>query len=147
MSEKTAVSIDYDKLLGELEKCCESCDLYGSDRCIESGCLVGFAKKSVKYGKIKNSLSIPGAENLIPGEDFKVYDKEGVSGAIAETCRQCRQCWDNHTEDCIIALVRKCLELTTLEDNIVYPGSVVAYIMELKKRDQNLADMVHKKLQ
>jgi len=134
--------IDFDKLEKALVQCCGDCDLNGTDGCEGSKCLVGFAKKVIKFAKTNGALSISGGATLIPSSDFKMYEMDPVAYALAQTCQQCKQCRENHTDDCIVALSRKAIENTLLKENIAYPGSVLMYLMKVGKQNPELAQRI-----
>lgn len=138
--------IDFVKLEKSLFQCCEDCDLNETDGCEGAKCLVGFAKKVVKFSKTNGSLTISGGATLIPQSDFKVYQIEPVAYTLAETCKQCKQCRENHTDDCIVALTRKSIENTMLKENITYPGSVLMYLMQVGKQNPELAQKIKEML-
>lgn len=129
-------------LLGPLEKICFACDLHDSPDCKESACLVGFSKKVLRFALQKGVLDIPGAGGLIPGNDFKPYYPENIAPALAETCRQCKECRDNHSPDCVVALVRTAMEHTVLPESIPYPGSVFMYLALIKSHNPKLAALL-----
>ncbi len=125
-----------------LEKICRVCDLLDTTDCKESSCLVGFSKKVLNFAAQKGMLDIPGATGLIPASDFKPYYPETVAPVLAETCRQCKECRDNHSPDCVVALVRTAMEHTILPEAITYPGSVFMYLATIKSHDATLATML-----
>ncbi|TYO97955.1 hypothetical protein [Desulfallas thermosapovorans] len=144
---RTSDLVDIDAMISPLQKICADCDLYQTDQCRPAACMVGFALRSLQFAKQKGILDIPGALNHIPGTDLKHYFVENIIPALAETCRQCRECQDNHSPDCVIALTRTCLENTILEENIPYPGSIFMYLTLLKKQDPDVAKMLAGELQ
>ncbi len=139
--------INVSALLTPLENICKSCDLLNTDGCKESGCLVGFSKKVLRFAIQKSVLDIPGAAGLIPSSDFKPYYSDNVAPVLAETCRQCKECRDNHSPDCVVALVRTAMELTVLPEAVAYPGSVFIYLAGIKSRDPQLAAKLADELQ
>jgi hypothetical protein len=103
---------------------------------------VGFARRVLRYAAPKGLLDVPGASGLIPRGDFKHYYAEALVPALAETCRQCKECRDNHSPDCVVALVRSSVEYTVLSDNIAYPGSVFMYLAGIKEQNPELAGLL-----
>lgn len=124
------------------DKLCKNCDKFSTLDCKESTCIVGYGKKALRFSMKKGILDIPLARKMIPNEDFKAYYPEMVAPGLAETCRQCRQCQDNHSQDCVIALARTCLEYTVLSDEIQYPGSVFQYLVRVRKQDPELSELI-----
>jgi len=125
-----------------LDQCCQECEASRNSTCEGAKCLVGFAKKVVKFSKTNGSLTIAGGSTLIPLGDFKIYEMDPVAYILAQTCQQCKQCKENHTDDCIVALVRKAVENTMLKENISYPGSVLMYLMQVGKQNTDLAKKI-----
>jgi hypothetical protein len=129
-------------LQAPLDKICRDCDLLNTPECRESGCLVGFSKKVLLFASQKGILDMPGASGLMPSGDFKPYYPEAVAPVLAETCRQCKECRDNHSPDCVVALVRTAMEQTVLSEAVPYAGSVFMYLAAIKSLDANLAAML-----
>lgn len=121
---------------------CRDCDLNASCQCKEATCLIGFSKKVIRFAEQKGVLDISGASNLIPKNDFKPYYQEQVSKAIAESCKQCKECRDNHSPDCVISLTRTALESTVLQEQIDYPGSVFMYLAKVKQQNNELSSQI-----
>lgn len=142
MRTEGPAGIRLEKLAAPLEKICLHCDYHNTPDCRESTCLVGFARKVAVYALEKGLLDIPGASRLIPREDLKPYYPETVAPALAETCRQCKECRDNHTPDCVVALVRSSVENTVISENIKYPGSVFMYLAMVKDQHPELASLL-----
>jgi len=131
--------VDLEKMAVPLENICSYCDYKGTPGCKEPECLVGFARRVLRYAVQKGLLDIPGASSLIPKGDFKHYYPEALVPALTETCRQCKECRDNHNPDCVVALVRSSVEFTVLSDIIPYPGSVFMYLARIKDQNSELA--------
>ena len=64
--------------------------------------------------------------------DFKVFEEEELEKAIAHILRECKDCKEDHTENCIINVVRNCYEVGLLGDVHPYEGSALQYLMFLK---------------
>nr|WP_315989042.1 hypothetical protein [Desulforamulus aquiferis] len=121
---------------------CVDCDLNAAKQCKEATCLVGFAKKVVRFASQKGVLDIPGASKLIPTGDFKPYYQEAVARTIAESCKQCKECRDNHSKDCVISLVRTAMENAIIQEQVEYPGSVILYLSKVKQQSEELATQI-----
>lgn len=134
--------IDFNGIKNILKDICSTCNLEGSSECIKSRCLAGFSSIVVEFYQNKGKLNIPGAETLVPGDDFKVYDRDLIASSIGETCRLCRQCRDNHSDDCVISLIRNSMETAFWGEIIPYPGNIIEYLQLIKERDMELADYV-----
>ncbi|WP_313885418.1 hypothetical protein [Desulfallas sp. Bu1-1] len=144
---RTSDQVDLGAMITPLQKICAECDRYQTGECKPPACLVGFALRSLQFAKKKGIMDIPGAASHIPHTDLKHYFVENIVPALAETCRQCRECRDNHSPDCVIALARTCLENAVLEKNIPYPGSVFMYLAMVKKQNPAVAELLAKELQ
>lgn len=142
MDVRSLNEVDLQGMYKHLGKLCQDCDKFNTPDCKESVCLIGFAKRALRFSMQKGILDIPGAKKLIPVHDVKTYYPETVAPGLAETCRQCRQCSDNHSPNCVIALTRTCLEYTTLSQEIDYPGSVFQYLIKVKEQNQTLSEMI-----
>ncbi|SHK31132.1 hypothetical protein [Tepidibacter formicigenes] len=129
-----------------LNNICEDCTYYKTEECNNKKCLIGYAKRLLEFSKSKGVMQIEGASKLIPNNDLKYYDEDLVCSGIANTCKHCKNCQENHNEDCIIAVLRKCLENTVITKNIPYKGSVFMYLMDLNKENKDIAQIVNMKL-
>lgn len=134
--------VNFKNLSSLLNDFCRDCDLNASYQCKEATCLIGFSKKVIRFAEQKGVLDISGASNLIPNNDFKPYYQEQVSKAIAESCKQCKECRDNHSPDCVISLTRTALESTVLQEQIDYPGSVFMYLAKVKQQNNELSSQI-----
>lgn len=137
--------VDLKTMLDKLDAFCRECD-YFNNGCKEATCLVGFSKKVLRFAMQRGVLDIPGAHDLIPKNDFKPYYPEAIGGVLAETCRQCRECRENHSEDCVISLVRNALEGALLPEQLEYPGSVFMYLAKVKAQSPELAAVLAKEM-
>ncbi|MEW6063703.1 hypothetical protein P378_13885 [Desulforamulus profundi] len=130
---------NFQNLSATLNEFCRDCDINAAGQCKEAACLVGFSKKVIKFAEQKGVLDIPGAGSLIPKNDFKHYYQEQVSKTIAESCKLCKECRDNHSPDCVISLVRTALESAVLQEQIDYPGSTFMYLAKVKQQNDELS--------
>ena len=64
--------------------------------------------------------------------DLKVYDEAELENAIAHLLKECKDCREDHTEDCIINVIRNCLEVSLFGDLHPYEGSALQYLMYLQ---------------
>ena len=69
----------------------------------------------------------------IPVTDFKVYDEVELETAIAHILKECKDCREDHTEDCIINVIRSCYEVGLVGDVHAYEGSALQYLMYMKE--------------
>ena len=68
----------------------------------------------------------------VPTTDFKVFDEVELETAIAHILKECKDCKEDHTEECIINVVRNCYEVGLLGDVQPYEGSALQYLMYLQ---------------
>ncbi|BAF59178.1 MAG: hypothetical protein HPY89_06395 [Pelotomaculum sp.] len=141
-SLKNLNEVNLEAIYKHFEKLCSGCDKLNTPECRESSCLIGFGKRALRFSISKGVLDIAGAKKMIPTGDFKVYYLEVIAPGLAETCRQCRQCQDNHSPDCVIALARTCLEYTVLQSEIDYPGSVFQYLAKVRDQAPELSALI-----
>ncbi|WP_003541784.1 hypothetical protein [Desulfotomaculum nigrificans] len=142
MSDSRMTDVNLQQLAKLLSDFCQDCDELASGQCKEATCLIGFAKKVIKFADQKGVLDIPGASKLIPTKDFKPYYQDAVAKAIAESCKQCKECRDNHSPDCVISLVRTALEHAVLQEQIDYPGSVFMYLAKVKQQNSEISEQI-----
>ena len=135
--------MDYlNNLENNFKEICNECCHKGSDKCKYRKCNIGFADYVVKNIKDNSTYTIDDGENLIPKDDFKYYDEKIIAKGVANICRLCKECNENHNENCIIALTRRTLEYTQLKDKIAYPGNIILYLMNVEKQKPELAELI-----
>ncbi len=114
----------------DLENCCRGEGLCG--QCQGKLCTIGFAKQCIQDYKETPKKEVSGGSSHIPATDFKVFDEEELETAIAHILKECKDCKEDHTEDCIINVIRNCFEVGLLGDIHSYEGSSLEYLMYLK---------------
>ncbi len=114
----------------DLENCCRGEALCG--QCRGAACNIGFAKHCISDFKREPKKEIPGGPGGIPTTDFRVFDEVELETAIAHILKECKDCKEDHTEDCIINVIRNCYEVSLLGDAHPYEGSALQYLMYLK---------------
>jgi hypothetical protein len=129
-------------LEGEIKGICNECCHRGSEKCNYRKCNIGFAEYVVKNIKDNSTYVIPDGESLIPKDDLKYYDEKVIARGLANLCRMCKECNENHSENCVIALTRRTLEYTQLKDRIAYPGNIILYLMNVSKQKPELAELI-----
>ena len=133
---------DFTDVEESLKNLCENCGDRGTGRCVKSKCYVGFAERMIDVSKEKSLNSIENGTMLIPVDDMKSYREDLIAEAIARACKVCHECRENHTEDCIVSLVRRSLENAVFRDNTPYKGSVLMYLMALAQQEPRVAGMI-----
>ncbi|MFZ5967439.1 MAG: hypothetical protein ACOYVK_09740 [Bacillota bacterium] len=132
----------FEKVEASLSELCEECVNYATDRCVKSKCYIGFAANAIRAAKVNGEKVITDGSKLIPKEDMKFYEKSSISKSIANVCRLCKECKENHSEDCIISLTRRSLESTHLQEAVAYPGNVLMYLVNVAKQNVDFADNI-----
>ncbi|PRR79893.1 hypothetical protein CLLI_06260 [Clostridium liquoris] len=125
-----------------LNEICKECKYYGSSECVPPKCNIGFSLNAIKAAYKNGEKSINDGVKLIPKDDMKMYDENALAKSIACICRLCRECKENHNENCIISLSRKSLESTRLPEEVVYPGDVLTYLLNVAKQNQVFSDKI-----
>ena len=135
--------MDYlNNLESNVKEICSDCCHKGTEKCNYRKCNIGFAEYVVKNIKENSIKSIEDGENLIPKNDLKYYDEKIIARGIANICKLCKDCNENHSENCVVALIRRSLEYTQLKDKIEYPGNVLMYLMNVSKQKPEFAELI-----
>lgn len=133
-------NIDFRAIETAVSRCCKTVDECGT--CDKMRCLVGFAWTVAKYGAEKGVARVDGGLKLLPRDDYRAFYEDDLVAAIAATLHQCKNCRDNHEEECGVSLVRSALERALLGENLEYSGSVLGYLMELEQRHARFGQLV-----
>lgn len=123
----------HDKLVwDDLQNCCKSETVCG--KCQENECIIGFAKQCVQEYQKKPQKEVPNGAERIPIMDFKAFDEAELEIAIAHILKECKDCKEDHVEDCIINVIRNCYEVGLFGDVQPYEGSTLQYLMHLQSQ-------------
>ncbi|MGE5554441.1 MAG: hypothetical protein ACM3XZ_11115 [Betaproteobacteria bacterium] len=133
-------NIDFPVLAEAVQRCCKTVEECGE--CDKLHCLVGFAMTVAKYGAAKGVARVDGGERLLPRNDYRAFYEDEVVAAIAATLHQCKNCRDNHEQDCGVSLIRLALERALLGENLEYHGSVLTYLLDLEQRHARFGKLV-----
>ncbi len=114
----------------DLENCCRGEDLCGE--CQNTHCIIGYAKRCIENFKAAPKKNVPSGVRNIPTMDVKLFDEVELETAIAHVLKECKDCKEDHTENCIINVLRNCYEVGLLGDIQPYEGSSLQYLMYLK---------------
>lgn len=140
MSEVQKKGLNAELISDDLEHCCKSEDI--CIRCQGKSCLIGYAKKCIKEYQKEPKKMIPNGTENIPSMDYKVFDEAELESAIAHILKECKECRQDHVEDCIINVIRNCYEIGLLGDTQPYAGSTTQYLMQLKSSFPDKAILV-----
>lgn len=125
-----------------LNEACEECNNYGTEKCKSRKCSIGFAQYIVQYTKESSLPVLQGGEKLIPKDDMRYYEMRNIANGVANICKLCKECNENHSEECIISLIRRSLENTQITDQVSYPGNILGYLMNVSKENPKFADLI-----
>ncbi|MZP30470.1 hypothetical protein GTO91_12175 [Heliobacterium undosum] len=132
----TEREINFEALQKKLDALClhgESCGT-----CEKNKCLVFFSRKVANYVVTKKVTSIPQGSSMIPSKDLKTYSEDDMLEALAMVLLECKDCRDNHEEDCSVNIVRTCLEYALFGDTFPYRGSTTMYFMDAHKSSERI---------
>ncbi len=130
MSEEHKKGMNADLVWEDLLDCCMEGEV--CTQCQEEACSIGYAKKCIKDYQKAPKKEIAEGTDKIPTTDFKVYDPHKLETAIAHILKECKDCKEDHTENCIINVIRNCYEVGLFGDIHSYEGSALQYLMYLK---------------
>lgn len=128
MSEGHKKGLNAGLIEDDLMSCCKRCD-----QCQGKACTIGFAKKCVWDYIRKPKKEVADGVSHIPVTDFKVYDEVELETAIAHILKECKDCKEEHTQDCIINVIRGCYEVGLMGEVHAYEGSALQYLMYLRE--------------
>ena len=112
-------------------------------KCAGRGCLVGYSKDCAAQCRIKNVTYVEDGFSEIPPSDIRGgYDEFEVLHAIAHLLLQCRGCKKDHFENCIINIVRSCMEVIEFGEEQTYEGDPLSYMMKIRDIDPQKADVI-----
>ncbi len=114
----------------DLKQCCKGEADCG--QCKGSACIIGYAKQCIGNYRKEPKKEIPRGTEHIPTTDFKVFDELELETGIAHILKECKNCREDHTENCIINVTRNCYEVGLLGDAHPFEGSALQYLMYLK---------------
>lgn len=140
MADEHKKGLNADLIAEDLERCCRGEAL--CSKCQGKSCTIGYAKDCIRNYKAEPKKEVPGGTEDIPLTDFKVFDEEELETAIAHILKECKQCKEDHTEDCIINVVRNCYEVGLLGDIHPYEGTALQYFMFLEENCPDKAKQI-----
>ncbi len=130
MADVHKKGLNAELVLDDLENCCRNESVCG--QCQGDECTIGYAKHCIRNYQKTPKKEVPDGTEHIPTMDFKVFDETELETAIAHILKECKDCREDHTEDCIINVIRNCLEVGLFGDVHAYEGSALQYLMYLR---------------
>lgn len=130
MAEAHKKGLDAELVGNDLENCCRKLDVCG--QCQKNDCIIGYGKQCISNYKKEPKKEVVDGMEKIPITDFKLFDETELETAIAHILKECKDCKEDHTEECIINVIRSCYEVGLLGDVQPYEGSALQYLMYLK---------------
>lgn len=122
---------EFEELLNDL---CHTEDKCGS--CLMRRCLIGHSKYVNKACKDLKPPHLAGASESRPLYDLRGnYDEDEVLRVLATTLVYCKACKDNHTDDCVLAVIRNNLEMLELTQEIEYKGNPLTYLVDFSQEN------------
>lgn len=130
MAEEHKKGLNAELVGNDLENCCRNESICG--QCQKGNCIIGYGKQCIGNYKREPQKEVLNGMGNIPTTDFKLFDEIELETAIAHILKECKDCKEDHTEDCIINVIRSCYEVGLLGDVQPYEGSALQYLMYLK---------------
>lgn len=121
--------VNFPRIKASLQACCHSEADCGT--CKGRECLIGFAKIVSDYAGVKHTLNIPNGVAMVPTSDFKTYEADDVAKALAIINLECKNCMDNHDDNCIVNIIRSTLEVALVGNHVDFQGNPLMYLMTL----------------
>lgn len=94
--------------------------------------MIGYAKECIKEYQREPKKMVPDGVKNIPAMDYKTFSETELETAIAHILKECKDCKEDHVEDCIINVIRNCYEVGLLGEMQPYEGSTIQYLMHLE---------------
>lgn len=130
MAEAHKKGLNAELVENDLGNCCRSESVCG--QCQKEKCTIGYAKQCISDFKKEPKKEVADGMERIPTMDFKMFDETELETAIAHILKECKDCKEDHTEECIINVIRSCYEVGLLGDVQPYEGSALQYLMYLQ---------------
>ena len=104
MAESHKKGLNAGLVENDLENCCRQETTCG--QCQKNNCIIGYGKQCITAYKQAPKKDVEQGMAHIPTMDFKVFDEVELETAIAHILKECKDCKEEHTEDCIINVIR-----------------------------------------
>lgn len=122
--------LDMQEILNDLNELCRSEKTCGT--CAVKACVVGYARDCAERCRQNGVTYVEnGIENMPANDTRDEFDEYDAFQAIAHLLVQCQSCKDNHYDNCIINVLRNCMELIAFGNTMKYDGTPLQYLMKL----------------
>ena len=129
------------EIFKDLGRICKTPNVCGS--CAEKKCLIGYARNCTAECRVAKRTGVPNGFKEIPPSDIRGgYDEYDVLHAIAHLLVQCKGCKEEHYNNCLINIVRSCLEVIEFGEEQEYEGNIITYLMKLSQIDGTKAEII-----
>jgi hypothetical protein len=139
-----AITFDQIKLieiLQDLEQICKTEPECG--RCTGNRCLIGYGKECALQCREKGITYVEdGTKNLPEVEVQGGYDSYEILQTIGRFLVQCCACKKEHNDNCLISVLRNCLERIEFGQKLEYVGTPLEYLMLLNDLNPGKARIV-----
>lgn len=133
-------NFNYELIMKDLSNLCLTTDICGT--CAKHQCLIGYGKKAITECIMKESLKVENGMEQIPSYDLKLFHEEYFVEGIAHILQQCKSCKENHSDDCIINVIRSCYEVAFLGEPQQYQGSTFMYLNKIQESNPEIAEQI-----
>lgn len=140
MADAHKKGLNADLVGTDLENCCRTEGVCG--QCQKTNCIIGYGKQCISDYKREPKRDVPKGMKCIPTTDFKMFDEVELEEAIAHILKECKDCKEEHSDNCIINVIRSCYEVGLLGDVQKYEGSALQYLMYLKEKFPDKTDRI-----
>lgn len=130
MADTHKKGLNAELVQNDLGNCCNSESVCG--QCQNGNCIIGYAKQCIEEYQKEPKKEVPDGVEHIPITDFKTFDESELEIAITHMLKECKDCKEEHVEDCIINVIRNCYEVGLFGSTQPYEGSTLQYVMYLK---------------
>lgn len=130
MADAHKNKLNTDLIGRDLANCCRGEDICGE--CQQTHCVIGYAKRCIENFEKAPKKNVPSGVRNIPTMDIKVFDEVELETAIAHILKECKECKEDHTDNCIINVIRSCYEVGLFGDVQPYEGITLEYLVQLK---------------
>jgi len=142
----TFEQFDGQEVLDDLAKICKTAEVCGG--CAGAGCLIGYSKIcTANCMRDKVTYVFEGQKNM-PKYDIRGgYDEFDTLHGIAHLLVQCRSCKSEHFDNCIINVVRNCLEVLEFGEEKEFDGEVLPYLLSMGEKFADKGNIIMEEYQ